>query len=175
MIRSYLSGWQNYTNTSKRTNRKTFWAFVFIDLLILIFTLPIIISIDSSNVENYNWFHVSLQILWVVYIVGAIPPRLSICARRIKDTGKSTNWMLFLFVPIIGWLILLMIFIQESIAVGERTLETNIQKKLITNESSKGQISNDIESKIDELNRLKEKGIISDEEYEKMRKKTLGL
>ena len=49
-----------------------------------------------------------------------------------------------------------MIFIQESIAVEERTLETNIQTKLITNESSQGQSSNDLTSKIEELNKLKE-------------------
>ena len=83
--------------------------------------------------------------------------------------------MLFSFIPIVGWLILLIIFLQESMPDSQKTLEQTIPIKLISNESDQNESSNNIESKIEELKRLKEKGIISEEEYEKMRKKTLGL
>jgi len=177
MIGPYLSGWQNYINTSKRTNRKTFWSFVFIDLLILIFTALCGTRFGYILPADY-WFSWIINNLFFVLLIGnmvAMPARISICARRVKDTGKSTNWMLFLFVPIVGWLILLIIFLQESMPDSQKTLEQTIPIKLISNESDQNESSNNIESKIEELNRLKEKGIISEEEYEKMRKKTLGL
>ena len=179
MIRSYLSGWKNYINTSKRTNRKTFWSFVFIDLLIMIFTA--LCGIFFSFVDKYPFlqmFELIVGILFFVLVNGnivAMPARICISARRVKDTGKSTNWMLFLFVPIVGWLILLIIFLQESMTDSQKTLEQTIPIKLISNDSDQNEISNNIASKIEELNSLKEKGIISEEEYEKMRKNTLGL
>ena len=169
MIRSYLSGWKNSFNYSKKTNRKTFLKFFFTDLFIMGLMFGIALSLGDP-IGNYVGGLVLLP-----YFVIANFPRLGICARRVKDTGKSTNWMLFTFIPIVGWLILLIIFLQESMPETQKSIEQTIPIQLLSNESSQNESSNDIESKIEELNRLKEKGIISDEEYEKMRKKTLGL
>ncbi len=172
MIRSYLSGWKNSFNYSKRTNRKTFFQFGFIDLLFPLL-LPLLLLAIATKLQseiNVFWLY-----FYTTYNIIATFPRLGICARRVKDTGKSTNWMLFLFVPIVGWIILLIIFLQESMPDSQKTLEQTIPIKLIRNESSQGQSSNDLTSKIEELNKLKEKGMITNEEYEKMRKNTLGL
>ena len=172
MIRSYLFGWKNSFNYSKRTNRKTFFQFFLIDLSFPLL-LPLLLIWNTTYYQTY------LNPFWVYFLVFyniiAILPRLGICARRVKDTGKSTNWMLFLFVPIVGWLILLIIFLQESMPDSQKTLEQTIPIKLISNESNQNESSNNIASKIEELNSLKEQGIISEEEYEKMRKNTLGL
>ena len=83
--------------------------------------------------------------------------------------------MLFLFIPTVGWLILLIIFLQESMPDSQKTLGQTIPIKLIRNESDQNESSNNIASKIEELNSLKAKGMISEEEYEKMRKNILGL
>ena len=170
MIRSYLSGWKNSFNYSKRTSRKTFFQFVFIDLLISLILAVIAQTIFSTTASEFFVFYV-----FYPYVLIGFFPRLGICARRVKDTGKSTNWMLFSFIPIVGWLILLIIFLQESMPDSQKTLEQTIPIKLIRNESDQNERSNNIASKIEELNSLKEKGIISEEEYEKMRKNTLGL
>ena len=171
IIRSYLSGWKNSFNYSKRTNRKTFFQFFLIDL-----SFPLLLPI--LLIWNTTYYQTDLNPFWgylLLYNFPAIFPRLGICARRVKDTGKSTNWMLFTFIPIVGWIILFIIFLQESMPESQKTIEQTIPIKLLSNESSQNESSNDIESKIEELNRLKEKGIISEEEYEKMRKNTLGL
>ena len=166
MIRSYLSGWKNSFNYSKRTNRKTFFQFVFIDLLISLILGVIATYVGPDDAPLY---------ILAPYVYIGFFPRLGISARRVKDTGRSTNWMLFSFIPILGWLILLIIFFQESMPDSQKTLEQTIPIKLISNESDQNESSNNIESKIEELNRLKEKGIISEEEYEQLRKKNLGL
>ena len=109
MISSYLSGWKNSFNYSKRTNRKTFFQFVFIDLLIFLIlgiSINITLSISTTASEFFGYSFYSY------FFIGFFP-RLGISARRVKDTGKSTNWMLFSFIPIVGWLILLIIFLQE--------------------------------------------------------------
>lgn len=168
MIRSYLSGWKNSFNYSKRTNRKTFFKFVFIDLLIMVIIVGrCVISVCPEGTTN--------EFLFVVYNVLAFFPRLGICARRIKDTGKSTNWMLFSFMPGLGWFILFIIFLQESISNSQELIDQSVPIKIISNTSSQNENPNTLESKIEELKKLKEKGIISDEEYEQLRKKTLDL
>ena len=172
MIRSYLSGWKNSFNYSKRTNRKTFFQFFFIDILFPLLLPLFLLAIATKKQLDFNDFWL---FFYATYNFIAIFPRLGICARRVKDTGKSTNWMLFLFVPIVGWLILLIIFLQESMPDSQKTLEQTIPIKLIRNEFDQNESSNNIESKIEEIKRLKDKGIISEEEYEKMRKNTLGL
>ena len=170
MIHSYLSGWENTFNYSKRTNRKTFFQFVFIDLLISLTLFAF--AFFSYELTGENLFFLLLANAY--FYIGFFP-RLGISARRVKDTGKSTNWILFSLLPIVGWLILLIIFFQESMSDSKKVKEQTIPIKLISNESAQNKSSNDIESKIEELNRLKEKGIISDEEYEQLRKKNLGL
>ena len=174
MIRSYLFGWKNSFNYSKRTNRKTFFQFFFIDIFFLLPSLLLFANTnDGSDINQLK--QMVLFFFFTPYNVIATFPRLSICARRIKDTGKSTNWMLFLFIPTVGWLILLIIFLQESMPDSQKTLEQTIPIKLIRNESDQNESSNNIASKIEELNSLKAKGMISEEEYEKMRKNILGL
>tara|TARA_Y100001968_G_scaffold207229_1_gene190428 strand:+ start:10865 stop:11506 length:642 start_codon:yes stop_codon:yes gene_type:complete len=111
----------------------------------------------------------------IIYMTLTTIPRVSITARRIRDTGKNINWVLFTFLPIPGWLILLFLTMQESISAEEKVVDQSFPITITGNTYSQHENPNTLESKIEELNRLKEKGIISEEEYEKMRKNTLGL
>lgn len=43
-------------------------------------------------------------------------PSLAVAVRRLHDTGRSGWWFLIVFVPLIGWLILLMFYFGD----GER-------------------------------------------------------
>lgn len=40
-------------------------------------------------------------------------PGLAVGARRLHDTNRSGWWQLLVFVPIIGWIVLIVWFIQE--------------------------------------------------------------
>ena len=113
--------------------------------------------------------------LFTLYMLLTIIPRISITARRIKDAGKRTNWMLFTFLPIPGWIILWFMTMQESTSTSQQSTETSNPPKTIEDNTSKNESINNFESKLEELNRLKEKGLINKDEYEKLRKNALGL
>ena len=113
--------------------------------------------------------------LFTLYMLLTIIPRISITARRIKDAGKKTNWMLFTFLPIPGWIILWFMTMQESTSTSQQSTETSNPPKTIEDNTSKNESINNFESKLEELNRLKEKGLINKDEYEKLRKNALGL
>jgi uncharacterized membrane protein YhaH (DUF805 family) len=41
-------------------------------------------------------------------------PSLAVGARRLHDTGRSGWWLLIGLIPIVGWIILLVFFVQDS-------------------------------------------------------------
>ena len=41
-------------------------------------------------------------------------PSLAVGARRLHDTGRSGWWLLIGLIPVVGWIILLVFFVQES-------------------------------------------------------------
>ena len=41
-------------------------------------------------------------------------PSLAVGARRLHDTGRSGWWLLIALIPVVGWIILLVFFVQDS-------------------------------------------------------------
>ena len=41
-------------------------------------------------------------------------PGLAVGARRLHDTGRSGWWLLIALIPVVGWIILLVFFVQDS-------------------------------------------------------------
>jgi uncharacterized membrane protein YhaH (DUF805 family) len=53
-------------------------------------------------------------IFTVLFMLAIIIPSLSLCARRLHDTGRSGWWQLLVLIPYLGSLILLVFCIIES-------------------------------------------------------------
>jgi uncharacterized membrane protein YhaH (DUF805 family) len=49
-----------------------------------------------------------------IFSVVTILPSLAVGARRLHDTDRSGWWQLLMFIPFIGWLILIIFFAQEG-------------------------------------------------------------
>lgn len=49
-----------------------------------------------------------------LYSLVILLPSLAVSARRLHDTGRSGWWQLLVFVPIVGWIVLLIWFCQPS-------------------------------------------------------------
>jgi uncharacterized membrane protein YhaH (DUF805 family) len=49
-----------------------------------------------------------------IFSVATILPSLAVGARRLHDTDRSGWWQLLMFVPAIGWIILIIFFAQEG-------------------------------------------------------------
>lgn len=50
----------------------------------------------------------------VVFSIATLLPSLAVGARRLHDTDRSGWWQLLMFVPFIGWIILIIFFAQEG-------------------------------------------------------------
>jgi uncharacterized membrane protein YhaH (DUF805 family) len=53
-------------------------------------------------------------ILTGLYSLAIILPGLAVAARRLHDTGRSAWWLLIGLVPLVGPIVLLVFFVQDS-------------------------------------------------------------
>lgn len=51
-----------------------------------------------------------------VFAVGTLLPYFAVSTRRLHDTDRSGWWQLLMFLPVIGWLVLLYWFYQPSVS-----------------------------------------------------------
>lgn len=99
---------QNFVNFEGRARRKEYWSFFLFNNLISIFLFGFFwglgTSIDFEALSN-------LAHLWLLV---AFVPNLAVLARRLHDIGRSAWWVLIVFLPLIGGLILLYWLICDS-------------------------------------------------------------
>lgn len=90
---------KKYSVFDGRSNRAEFWNFFWVNLAI-----SILISIFSKMIGNESNF------LGMLYSLVVFLPSTALSIRRLHDVGKS-GWMLLVsFIPVIGfiWLLILM-------------------------------------------------------------------
>ena len=84
----------------------------------------------ATRAENWWWVLfviIGRLVLWViggyaglpgvldeVFSIGTLIPSLAVNARRLHDINRSAWWLLLLFVPVIGWIVLIVWACKEG-------------------------------------------------------------
>ena len=97
MLSFYPQFWTHAFDFEGRTSRIDYWKIVLINLIIG----GVLSKIAPSAVD-------------VVFAVASICPGLAMNIRRIRDTGRSWQWIFISLIPFIGVLWLLWIELQPS-------------------------------------------------------------
>ncbi|PPC94807.1 MAG: hypothetical protein CTY33_02650 [Methylotenera sp.] len=87
---------QKYADFSGRAKRPEFWWFA-----LFTFLASMILGVVSSMLSG-------------LFSLAVIVPSLAVGARRLHDIGRSGWWQLIWLVPVIGWIIMIYWFVQES-------------------------------------------------------------
>lgn len=101
------SCFSQYANFNGRARRKEYWCFFAFNVLvqsILTFIGGMIFGQDSSYAS----------ILTGIYSLVIFIPGLAVAWRRLHDTGRSGFYYLFNLIPLIGQIILIVFFCQDS-------------------------------------------------------------
>ncbi len=95
----YLAPWRNFGRFSGRARRMEFWIFSLVNwvaiVALFIIDLPLPQHADDGPV-----------LLSGVFSLAVFIPSLSVCVRRLHDTGRSALWLLMAVVPIANLLFL---------------------------------------------------------------------
>jgi uncharacterized membrane protein YhaH (DUF805 family) len=98
---------QKYADFSGRGRRSEYWYFALFNLLVAIAAgiLDAILGTDFDTGSGLIGLLASLALLL---------PGLAAGVRRLHDTTRSGWWILIGLIPIIGWIILIVFYVQDS-------------------------------------------------------------
>jgi uncharacterized membrane protein YhaH (DUF805 family) len=85
-----------YVDFSGRASRPEFWWF-----FLFCFIASVVLSIISQSLSG-------------LFSLATLLPSLAVGARRLHETNRSGWWQLLWFVPIIGWIIIIVFLAQEA-------------------------------------------------------------
>ena len=97
MLSFYPQFWTHAVDFEGRTSRIDYWKIVLVNLIIG----GVLAKVSPSAV-------------YFVFAVASICPGLAMNIRRIRDTGRSWQWIFISLIPFVGVLWLLWIELQPS-------------------------------------------------------------
>ena len=92
---------KQFANFEGRAHRTAYWMFM---LFYWIF-YAVAIAIDGL---------LGIALVSGIYSLALLLPSISVCARRLHDTGRSGWWQLLLLIPILGIIVMIYFLVQDS-------------------------------------------------------------
>ena len=99
---------KNYFKFSGRATRSEYWYFVLFSLLFSLAAMLIDFSIETYYIEE------GIGIFSSIYTLAILIPSLAVTVRRLHDTNRSAWWLLISLIPIIGPIVLIVFYCQDS-------------------------------------------------------------
>ncbi|WP_159911267.1 DUF805 domain-containing protein [Pantoea sp. 18069] len=85
-----------YADFSGRARRSEYWWF---------FLFVVLVSLGTAMIS---------EVLSGVFALATLLPSIAAATRRLHDTNRSGWWQLIYFVPVIGFIVMLVFLTQES-------------------------------------------------------------
>ena len=103
----YLEVLRKYAVFDGRARRTEFWLFFLFNCIIALVLSIIEAIVGIAPIAGAS-------ILGSLYMLVVFIPYLAVGVRRLHDTGRSGWWMLIYIMPLIGAIVLLVFFVQDS-------------------------------------------------------------
>ena len=100
----YLEVLKKYAVFSGRARRAEYWYFLLFNLIVVV----VLSIIDAAAGTN--------PLLSGIYTLAVLLPSIGVAIRRLHDTGRSGWWILIALVPLVGAIVLLVFYVQDSSA-----------------------------------------------------------
>ena len=103
---------QNYANFNGRARRAEYWNFCLFNLLISLGLGAL------GNLAGDGFFGTVISGISYLYSLAVFIPGLAVAWRRLHDIGKSGAYWFFIFIPLVG-AVLLIIWLATAGDVGD--------------------------------------------------------
>lgn len=98
----YVEALKKFAVFNGRARRTEYWMFFLVNAVITIL------------IGFLEVFFKMPKILSTVYSLAIILPGIAVASRRLHDTGRSGWWQLILLLPIVGPIVLIVFWAQDS-------------------------------------------------------------
>ena len=113
-IRSYF---KNYATFSGRARRSEFWYAVLFTTLVSV-AISIVAPGHTESMSGMDWTQNSP--LYDLWSLATLVPSLALFWRRMHDVDKSGAWFFFLFIPLVGLIMVLVKLVKDGQPAANR-------------------------------------------------------
>jgi len=103
-----------YADFNGRATRSEYWYFVLFYFIISFIARIIDIYLINPQLNLTPKAEMQGSVLTSIFALAMLLPQITLAIRRLHDTGRSGWWYLLIFIPILGWLVLIYFFIIDS-------------------------------------------------------------
>ena len=107
-MNGFMTAMRKYAVFSGRSTRSEYWYFVLFLVLIQIGLMIVDTLLGTFNSAA------GIGLLSGIFSLATFIPCLAVSVRRLHDTDRSGWWLLLGLIPVIGGLVLLVFFVQDS-------------------------------------------------------------
>jgi uncharacterized membrane protein YhaH (DUF805 family) len=104
---------RKYADFNGRARRSEYWLFYLFTLVVSV-VLGFIGNMVLGAPDPTNPFAGGGFILQMIFSLAVLVPSLAVGARRLHDTDRSGWWLLLIFLPIIGAVVLIIFFVLDG-------------------------------------------------------------
>jgi uncharacterized membrane protein YhaH (DUF805 family) len=99
---------EKYVGFSGRARRSEYWYFVLFTLIVSM-VAGILDGILGTMDDDTN-----VGVIGSIASLALLLPSIAVAIRRLHDTSRSGWWILIGLIPIVGWIILIVFYVQDS-------------------------------------------------------------
>lgn len=124
-MQGYLKAWKQYAVFRGRSTRAEYWVFALVNFaIVIVLVMPgTIAQLHAVSMEQMPHLTPGRMIMGGVadiFILAQIIPSLAVQVRRLHDTDRSGWWWLIGFIPLIGWILLLVWYCTQGTSGDNR-------------------------------------------------------
>jgi len=114
---------KRYFDFRGRSRRREFWMFVVLEIVLITIAMFVDVALGYGQADSYAHatdgysagFSVNSQgPVTIIAMLALFIPAIAVAARRLHDTERSAWWLLLFFVPLFGWIALLVFYCLEG-------------------------------------------------------------
>jgi len=98
---------RRYAEFSGRSRRKEYWMFTLLLIIVNVVVGILELSLGLAGTMGYGP-------LSLVVLLAVIVPSIAVSVRRLHDTGRSGWLQLIGLIPVVGWIVLIVFYAQDS-------------------------------------------------------------
>lgn len=107
---------KNYANFSGRASRSMYWWVYLFNTIwqVIAYIILILLTTSDSIIDNFPMAITIFSALIGLFGLALLIPSISLAVRRLHDVGKGGGWLFIAFIPLVGTIWLLVLFLTPG-------------------------------------------------------------